>query len=64
MLRRAVELDPSSYDSLFALAELLLCLGRLVEVGPLAERMASLDPLRPEAGQIRAQLGGQRPHTR
>jgi len=57
MLRRAVELEPSSYDALFALADFLLRKGRLGEAGGLADRMAALDPSRPEAGQIRGLLG-------
>ena len=57
MLRRAVELEPSSYDFLFALADFLLRKGRLAEVGPLADRMAAIDPARPEAGQLRGLLG-------
>ena len=42
--------------SLFALADFLLRKGRLAEVGPLADRMAAIDPARPEAGQLRGLL--------
>lgn len=57
MLRRAVELEPASYDFVFALADFLVRRGRLGEVGPLADRMAAIDPSRPEAGQIKGLLG-------
>jgi Tfp pilus assembly protein PilF len=57
MLRRAVDSDPSSYDYAFGLADFLLRKGRLAEVGPLAERMAALNPSRPEAGQLLARIG-------
>jgi len=57
ILRRAVELEPASYDLVFALADFLLRKGRLAEVGSLADRMAAVDPSRPEAGQIRGLLG-------
>ncbi len=40
MLRRAVELEPSSYDFAFALGDFLLRRGRLAEVGEVADRMA------------------------
>ena len=57
LLRRAVELEPSSYDHLFALADFLLRQGRLAEVGPIADRMAAIDPARPEAAQLRSLAG-------
>jgi hypothetical protein len=41
------------YDPVFALAASLLHLGRFAEVGPLADRLAALDPSRPEAAQLR-----------
>ncbi|HYN40702.1 MAG TPA: tetratricopeptide repeat protein, partial [Thermoanaerobaculia bacterium] len=56
MLRRAVELEPASYDLVFALADFLLRKGKLAEVGSLADRMAAIDPERPEAGQLRGLL--------
>jgi len=36
--------------------DFLLRSGRFAEVGPLADRMAALDPARPEAGQLREML--------
>jgi hypothetical protein len=60
LLRRAVELQPSSYDLLFALADFLLRQGRLADVGPLADRLVAIDPTRPEAGQLRSLAMGRR----
>jgi tetratricopeptide (TPR) repeat protein len=57
LLRRAVELEPSNYDLVFALGDFLLRQGRLSEVGPIADRMTALDPTRPEAAQLRSRLG-------
>jgi Flp pilus assembly protein TadD len=57
LLRRAAELEPSSYDVVFALADFLLQRGKLVEAGVLADRMAAIDPARPEAGQLKGMLG-------
>jgi Flp pilus assembly protein TadD len=58
LLRRAVAMEPSSYDSLFALGDLLLRLGRKEEVGSIADRMAVIDSTRPEAAHLRSRLGG------
>ena len=60
MLRRAVELDPSGYDLVFALGDFLLRQGRLAEVGPLADRLAAIDPSRSEAGQLRTLAANRR----
>jgi Tfp pilus assembly protein PilF len=57
MLRRAVELEPSSYDVVFALGDFLVRQGRLAEVGPIADRMAAIDASRPEAAQLRKLAG-------
>jgi len=54
MLRRAVELEPASYDLVFALGDFLLRRGRLAEVGEVADRMAAIDATRPEAAQLRS----------
>jgi Flp pilus assembly protein TadD len=54
MLRRAVELEPSSYDLVFALGDFLLRRGRFAEAGEVADRMAAIDPTRPEAAQLRS----------
>jgi tetratricopeptide (TPR) repeat protein len=60
MLRRAVELDPSSYDLVFALGDFLLRQRRFADVGPIADRLAAIDPSRPEAGQLRSVAGVRR----
>ena len=60
MLRRAVELEPSNYDFLFALGDFLLRQGRFADVGPIADRLAAIDPSRPEAGQLRSFATGRR----
>ena len=58
MLRRAVERSTRrATTSLFALADFLLRKGKLAEVGPLADRMAAIDPARPEAAQLKGLLG-------
>jgi predicted CXXCH cytochrome family protein len=57
LLRRAVELEPSSYDLVFALGDLLLGQRRFAEVGPIADRLAAIDPTRPEAAQLRSRAG-------
>jgi Flp pilus assembly protein TadD len=43
-LRRAAELEPSNCDLAFALGDFLLRQGRLADVGPIADRMAAIDP--------------------
>ncbi len=57
MLRRAVEVESSRYEHLFALGGFLLRQGRLAEVGPIADYVAALDPVRPEAAQLERFLG-------
>jgi predicted CXXCH cytochrome family protein len=57
MLRRAVELEPSSYDLVFALGDFLMRHGRLAEVAPIADRLAAIDAMRPEAAELRSRLG-------
>ena len=54
MLRRAVALEPSSYDLVFGLGHFLLLKGRLAEVGPIADRLNAIDPTRPEVAQLRS----------
>ena len=44
MRRQAAELDPSNCDLAFALGDFLLRQGRLADVGPIADRMAAIDP--------------------
>ena len=63
MLRRAVAIEPSAYDLQFALGDFLLRQGgpsAIDEVAAIAARMSAIDPSRPEAGQLRAVLGGTR----
>ena len=57
MLRRAVELEPSSYDFAFALGDFLLRRGRFAEVVEVADRMTAIDASRPEAAQLRSRAG-------
>jgi tetratricopeptide (TPR) repeat protein len=56
MLRRAVELEPSSYDLLFALGDFLLRQRRLAEVGAVADRLAAIDATRPEAALLKSRI--------
>ena len=56
MLRRAVDLEPANYDFVFAVGDFLLQRGRLAELGAIADRLASIDPSRPEAAQLRSRI--------
>jgi predicted CXXCH cytochrome family protein len=60
MLRRAVELEPASYDLVFALGDFLLRRRRFADVGPIADRLAAIDPSRPEAAHLRNVAGVRR----
>jgi tetratricopeptide (TPR) repeat protein len=58
MLRQAVAADPTGYDLLFALGDFLLRRGRLDEARSIADRMAAIDPARPESTQLRSLAEG------
>lgn len=57
-LRHAVALNGNLSESHFALAHLLVNLGRFDEAGPYARKAALLDPLSPVINSIAAQLVG------
>ena len=56
----APEIEPSSYDLVFALGDFLLRQRRFADVRAIADRLAAIDPSRPEAGQIRSLAGAPR----
>jgi hypothetical protein len=55
-----VELEPSNYDVVFALGDFLLRQRRFADVGAIADRLAAIDPSRPEAGQLKSLADGPR----
>ena len=57
MLRRALELEPSSYDFAFALGDFLLRQKRFAEAVEVADRMTAIDASRPEAAELRSRAG-------